>query len=259
MNEEEGPNISSLIVIPARMGSSRFPGKPLAPILGRPMIKVVIDNALDSNLATKVVVATCDEEIAEASKSSDVEVILTGSHHKRATSRTNEAFQYLQRSSQNFDQVIMLQGDEPCITGEMLDAQIRFLEENVNVMVTNLTGNFTSREELMSANSIKVAVGHDGRILFMSRAPILSTASQSVFLAKKQVCSISFSGEILDLFEKQGETEMEHAESIDMLRLLEMDIDIRAIPVPQRTHPVDIPSDLATVERILQNLDEPGM
>lgn len=246
------------IIIPARMGSTRFPGKPLAKILGRSMLGHVITNAKTAKLAEEVFVATCDPEIADEASAFGVEAILTSPQHARASDRVAEAERSLSDSGRVFDLIIMLQGDEPCVPGEAIDAQIQFCSDNPVFQVTNLVGPITSREEHQSPNSIKCVLADD-RILYFSRLPIPGQGFLEKDFLGKQVCSISFTRDGLRLFNSLSEGNLEAAESIDMLRLIENGIQVGALKTRVRSHPVDVPSDIAIVERIMANVSEPGL
>ncbi|MDA9916127.1 3-deoxy-manno-octulosonate cytidylyltransferase [bacterium] len=246
------------VVIPARLGSTRFPGKPLAKILNMSMLGHVITNAKASQLAQDVYVATCDEAIAEEAKLHGVEPIFTSTTHSRASDRVAEADKILTSSGRIYDLIIMLQGDEPCVSGSEIDRQIQFCQSNPDIQFTNLVGSITSREEHNSPNSIKCVLSSE-RILYMSRLPIPGQGFlESKFLGK-QVCSISFTRAGLQLFSELPEGNLEAAESIDMLRLIENGVSIGALWTDIRSHPVDVPSDIAIVERIIANLPQPGL
>ena len=183
-----------LIVIPARMGSSRFPGKPLAKILGKTMIETVASNALESKLASMVCVATCDEEIAKAVEGLAVEVIMTSESHTRASDRTFEAVESLKRQGYTFDLVIMLQGDESCIEGQLLDMQIDFCLHNPDMGVVNLVSPLGSREEASNPNTIKVVLGQKNQsVVYMTRSLVAASSFGDSDILGKQVCSIAFS------------------------------------------------------------------
>ena len=246
------------VIIPARMGSTRFPGKPLTRILDRSMLGHVITNAKTATLVEEVFVATCDPEIADEASAFGVEVIQTSAQHTRASDRVAEAERALSDAGRVFDLIIMLQGDEPCIPGGTIDSQIQFCIDNPTLQVTNLVGQITSREEHQSPNSIKCVLADD-RILYFSRLPIPGQGFLDKDFLGKQVCSISFTRDGLRLFSSLSEGNLEAAESIDMLRLIENGIQVGALKTDSRSHPVDVPSDVAIVERIIANVSEPGL
>lgn len=260
MDQSEIPQQRVLIVIPARMGSSRFPGKPLAKILGKTMIETVVSNALESKLASTVCVATCDEEIAKAVKGLAVEVVMTSASHTRASDRTFEAVESLKRQGHSFDLVLMLQGDEPCIEGQLLDRQIDFCMQNHDFGVVNLVSPLGSREEASNPNTIKVVLGQRNQsVLYMTRSLVAASSFSDSDIMGKQVCSIAFSPSALANFAGLEESKLEVAESIDMLRFIANAIPVHFLMVTDRTHPVDVPSDIPVVERMLMKMNEPGL
>ena len=132
-------NIISLI--PARMGSSRFPGKPMAEILGKPMIGHVYDNVAKCGLLTKTVVATCDDEIKNYIEAIGGEVVMTSDQHERASDRCAEALVHLENiDSVQYDVVVMVQGDEPMTSPEMITESVTPMLSNPEILVTNLIG-----------------------------------------------------------------------------------------------------------------------
>lgn len=248
-----------LLVIPVRMGSSRFPGKPLALINGKSMVRTVHENASESELVSRIVVATCDEEIRREVLEFGGEAVMTSSSHTRATERTYEALKILDPDGTEFDLVVMLQGDEPCITGAMIDQQLEVVNQNPNFEVTNLVGRITSREDHEDPNTIKAVIGEDRRILYFSRVPIPGVGSSGSAAVGKQVCSITFSPKALEAFVSLDESELERSESIDMLRLLENGRTVHGVATESRTHAVDVRSDIPVVERIISGINEPGL
>lgn len=250
-----------LIVIPARMGSSRFPGKPLALISGEMMIRRVVQNALNSKLASNVIVAGCDEEVRQAIYDLPVSFVETSNRHTRASDRTLEATQQLEsKLGKSFQLVVMLQGDEPCISGPDIDKQVEFHLQNADVGISNLVSEIASREEFANPNTIKCALNAtDNTVVFMSRAQIVSESFADVSVLGKQVCSIAFRRDQLDKFGHLAESPLEISESIDMLRVIENHLPVHWVSIRSRTHAVDVPSDIPIVERILANVDEPGL
>ena len=236
-------------VIPARMGSSRFPGKPLAPILGRPMIEHVYWRTLMAQELSAVYIATCDNEIADAAKAFGAKVIMTSSEHQRASDRVAEAANHF-----SADIVVMVQGDEPMITPEMVSASIHPFLEDSTVVCTNLTTRIKTAEEFKDRNTIKVVMDQWNNALYFSREPIpteslLDMAHIPIF---KQVCIIAFTRDGLQNFTRLTQTPLEQAESIDMLRLVEHGVPVRLVHKECDTHAVDTPADLALVEELMR-------
>jgi len=236
-------------VIPARMGSRRFPGKPLAPILGRPMVEHVYRRAAMCARLAAVYVATCDQEIATAVEAFGGRVVMTSPAHERASDRAAEAAE-----SFDSDVVMMIQGDEPLVTPPMIDAALGPLLEDATVRCVNLARRIRSREEYLDRNTIKVVMNVWGDALYFSRAPIPevdfdSPARPPVF---KQVCVIPFRKDFLRDFARLPPTPLERAESIDMLRVLEHGGRVRMVETDADTHAVDTPADLRLVEALMR-------
>ena len=237
-------------VIPARMGSSRFPGKPLAPLLGRPMIEHVVRRAALCARLDAVYVATCDAEIGAAVEGFGGAVLMTSAAHERASDRVAEAAERVEA-----DIIVMIQGDEPMITPEMIVAAVTPLLNDSSVGCVNLVRRIGSREEYVDPNTIKVVMDVRGDALYFSRAPIptvdfVGGARPPVF---KQVCVIPFRRDFLREFARLLPTPLERAESIDMLRALEHGRRVRLVETEVDTHAVDTPADLRLVESLMKD------
>lgn len=239
-----------ICVIPARMGSSRFPGKPLAKICGRSMIEHIYWRCLMCKTLTEVYVATCDHEIADATKNFGGKAIMTSSSHQRASDRVAEVAQNTEA-----DIFIMVQGDEPMIVPEMIDLALKPLLEDQSVLCSNLAALIQSEEEFNDPNTIKVVMAKNGNALYFSREPI-PTRQRLVFgqfPAYKQVCVIPFRRDFLLKYTALEPTALEQAESIDMLRALEHGYPIRLVKSEHITQSVDTPEDLSRVEVLMKN------
>ncbi|OLE55529.1 MAG: 3-deoxy-D-manno-octulosonate cytidylyltransferase [Acidobacteria bacterium 13_1_20CM_3_53_8] len=237
-------------VIPARMGSSRFPGKPLASICGRPMIEHVFRRAAMCDRLDAVYIATCDEEIRTVVEGFGGTVLMTSVAHERASDRVAEAAERFKA-----DIVVMIQGDEPMITPAMIVASISPMLEDSSVACVNMARRILSREEYVDRNTIKVVMNAHGDALYFSRAPIpaLDFASVEVAPVFKQVCVIPFRRDFLREFALLGPTPLERAESIDMLRVIEHGYRVRLVETEVDTHAVDTPEDLRIVEARMKN------
>lgn len=243
-----------LCVIPARMGSSRFPGKPLVPILGFPMIGHVVRRCQIENIFDAVVVATCDEEIMAFCHELNVPAIMTSQNHERATDRVEEAVSILEtRDKFAYDVVTMVQGDEPMVTPSMLKLAVSIAVSDV-VPVVNLVARIDSHEEYVSPNSVKVVMDLNNHALYFSREPIPSAKkAKSTPAAIKQTGLISFQRKFLSIFSRLTPTRLEEIESVDMMRVLEHGFKIACIESDEKSYPVDVPSDVALVESALKN------
>jgi 3-deoxy-manno-octulosonate cytidylyltransferase (CMP-KDO synthetase) len=237
-------------VIPARMGSSRFPGKPLASLLGRPMIEHVFRRASLCERLEAVYVATCDEEIRDAAEGFGCDVLMTSAKHERASDRVAEAAEGLEAEI-----VVMIQGDEPMITPEMIEAVVAPLLQDRSVVCANLARRINDREAFNDPNTIKVVANLRGDALYFSRAPIpaIDFARANDTAIFKQVCVIPFRRETLREFARLAPTPLERAESIDMLRLLEHGMSVRIVETDANTHAVDTPENLRLVETLMRD------
>ena len=243
-----------LALIPARMGSSRFPGKPLASILGMPMIGHVYTNVSKCSLLTSIAVATCDEEINDYIKSIGGEAIMTKNTHERASDRCAEALLKLEEINNiTYDIVVMVQGDEPMVNQEMLKEAITPMLNDNTIEVINLLGEIKSIEEFHDKNCIKVVIDSNNNALFFSRQPIPNCHNKTKNHMKKQVCIIPFKRDFLIEYTSLSPTTYEELESIDMLRVLENGKSVKMIPTQHESFAVDTPSDLIRVEKLMKN------
>lgn len=240
-----------LAIIPARMNSSRFPGKPMQNILGKPMIGHVYDRVSKCDVLIKTVVATCDKVILEYIESIGGEAVMTGSHHDRASDRCAEALACLEKNDGiKYDIIVMVQGDEPMTHPDMIAEAVKPMLDDPLILVTNLLANIASNEEFEDRNCIKVVCDLNSNALYFSREPIPSRKYGKVEM-KKQVCIIPFRREFLLKYIRLEPTPLEIAESIDMMRVLEHGQKVRMIPTLYDTHAVDTVEDLKKVEKLM--------
>ena len=242
-------------IIPARMGSSRFPGKPLAKIHGIPMIGHVYKRSKLANMLNEVYIATCDNEIADYVKSIDGKTIMTSNMHERASDRTAEALLKIEKGTGiKVDIIVMLQGDEPMIVPEMIEAAIKPLIDEKSVSVSNLMTELNSEHEWQDPNEVKVVIDKQSFAIYFSREPIPSNKKYSNKIkAYKQVCIIPFKRDALLNYVTLNPTPLEIIESVDMNRFIENGIKIKMIETDNNTIAVDTPEDLANVERLMKS------
>jgi 3-deoxy-manno-octulosonate cytidylyltransferase (CMP-KDO synthetase) len=236
-------------VIPARMGSSRFPGKPLAPLLGRPMIEHVFRRAAMCDLLDAVYVATCDDAIRASVEAFGGDVVMTSAGHERASDRVAEVAERI-----DADVLVMIQGDEPMITPGMIETAVIPMLEDHTVFCLNLIHRIRNAQEYLDLNTIKVVMDIQGNALYFSRAPIPAidfTRGDSP--AFKQVCVIPFRRDFLREYARLPPTPLELAESIDMLRVIEHGSRVRLVETEVDTHAVDTPEDLRLVETLMKD------
>jgi 3-deoxy-manno-octulosonate cytidylyltransferase (CMP-KDO synthetase) len=242
-----------IAVIPARLGASRFPGKPLAPILGMPMVGHCALRTAMSPRVTSTHIATCDREIAEFARSIGIDAVMTSDRHERASDRVAEAVGTIEsRTGRRADIVVMVQGDEPMVTPGMISDAVDAIESDEAVQVVNLMAPIDDPEDFADPNEIKVVVDRNGDALYFSRRPIPDDARLGDSTPRwKQVCIIPFRRDFLFRYLELAPTALERAESIDMNRILEHGGSVRMVPSRDRTVSVDTREDLATVERLM--------
>lgn len=244
-------------LIPARMGSSRFPGKPMAPILGKPMIGHVYERVSKSHLLDVVAVATCDKEIFDYISSLGGVAIMTDIRHERASDRCAEALLKLEKmNNARYNIVVMVQGDEPMIHPDMIAEAVEPLLEDPEVQVVNLLGDIRDAAEFEDRNCIKVVCDLKLNALCFSREPIPTRCKVDNIPMGKQVCIIPFRRDFLLEYTSMTPTPLEVVESVDMMRILEHGLKVRMAPTCHSTRAVDTPQDLATVEALMANLDD---
>ena len=242
-------NMKILALIPARMGSSRFPGKPMAQILGKPMIGPVYECVAKSPLLTMTAVATCDQEIYDYIESIGGVAVMTSDIHERASDRCAEALLKLEQANNTrYDIVVMVQGDEPMTHPDMITEAVSPMLENPDLQVVNLLGKIQSIEEFEDRNCIKVVCDLNSNAMYFSREAIPARFKVDEIPMGKQVCVIPFRRDYLIEYTKLKPTPLEVAESVDMMRILEHGMKIRMVPTLHDTHAVDTPDDLIKVE-----------
>ena len=238
----------TVAVIPARMASTRLPGKPLAPLLGRPMIEhIFLRTSLCADV-DEVLVATCDEEIRIAAEAFGARVVMTGDHHERASDRMAEVAEQLAA-----DLYVLVQGDEPMIRPEMVSAAVEPFATDADVRCVNLMRRIEDVADLDDPNTIKVVVDQRSDALFMTRRsiPTLAPGGLADTPIFKQVCIIPFTADELNTYARLAPTPLERIESIDMLRLIEHGHRVRMVETPFDTHAVDTEADRVRVEAML--------
>ena len=242
--------MKTIAVIPARMGSSRFPGKPLAMILGRTMIEHIYRRVSMSKSLKATYIATCDEEIRQAAQDFGAPVIMTANTHERASDRVAEAAAEI-----DADLIVMVQGDEPMTHPKMIDTAVAPFENDLQLDCVNLVKSIDNEADFYSTNTIKVIMNQRGDALYMSRQPIptLNKLGFEHTLAYKQVCIIPFRRATLIDYSLLCPTPLEQLESVDMLRLLEHGYRVKMVKTEFDTQAVDTEDDLIRVTKLMES------
>jgi 3-deoxy-manno-octulosonate cytidylyltransferase (CMP-KDO synthetase) len=246
--------MSIIGIIPARMASTRFPGKPLAKICGIPMVGHVYFRCKMSRILDDVYIATCDKEIEAYGRSIGAGVIMTKNSHQRASDRCAEAMLKIESQfKKKIDIVVMIQGDEPMIIPRMIDLAVKPMINDTRIKVVNLIGKIKGNDNPADPNLVKVVVDDNYYALYFSREPIPSIKKWPHSVNYwKQIPIIPFTRDFLIKFNRLKPTYCEQIESVDMLRVLEHGFQIKMVPSPYETHSVDIPKELKDVEKLMK-------
>ncbi len=234
------------VVIPARMASSRFPGKPLVTIMGLPLVEHVRRRALLASGIGEVVVATCDREIKDAVEGYGGRAVMTRDTYERCTDRVAEAMERLPGEI-----VAMVQGDEPLLNPEAVTQVTRPLVDDPALEVVNLLSPLESSADFANVNIVKAVCDQAGNVMFLTRAPVPCFRKQGEVPVFRQTGIMAFRASFLPRYSALPETPLERAESVDMLRVLEHGITIRGVVAGYTTLGVDRPADVALVESAL--------
>jgi len=240
-------------VIPARMASSRFPDKPMALIHGMPMIGHCYCRVRLCDALSDTYVATCDTEIFDYIESIGGKAVMTADTHERASDRAAEAMVKIEEATgEPTDILVMVQGDEPMDTPEMISEALSPMLQDDSVQVVNLMGCVRNLAEFEDPNTVKVVVGPDDNAIYFSREPIPSRKKWTGDVSMhKQICIIPFRRDYLLQFNSTPETPLECIESVDMLRVIESGGQVRMVMTEHQSIGVDTPDHLKHVEQLM--------
>ncbi len=234
-------------VIPARYKSSRFPGKPLTDICGRPMIYWVYQQAKKVKEFYEVYVATDDERIREICEAHDMKVIMTSDQHQTGSDRVAEVAQKVEG-----DLFVNVQGDEPVIDPEMIRQVISLFTEDESVYFGSLKKEITDPEEIRASSTVKVVTDDNGDAMYFSRSVIPSNLKDGR-LARvfRHVGIYAYKKDFLLKFAAMEQTELELGEGIEPLRAMQRGYKIRLKETEYTSIGVDLPEHVAQVEKII--------
>ena len=237
-------------MLPARWGSTRFPGKALHPIAGRPLIQHVWERCQRARRLAGVIVATDDMRIAEAAFDFGAEVALTSARHTSGTDRVAE----VARKLRGISHVINVQGDEPMISPKLIDRLAETLIEDPEVEMITAANRFAPGEDVTNPSAVKVVLDRDSNALYFSRAPIPhSRDGISMAPHYRHQGIYGYSLPLLLKFVKWKPTRLEQTEQLEQLRALEHGVRIRVVVTSRVSAGVDRPEDVAAVERMLHS------
>ncbi|MBC8063637.1 MAG: 3-deoxy-manno-octulosonate cytidylyltransferase [Chlorobia bacterium] len=233
------------IVIPARMASTRFPGKPLIDLCGKPMIQWAYEAALASGVTSQVVIATPDAEIAEAAEAFGARAFMTRLDHPSGTDRLAEVAESLKA-----DFYVNVQGDEPLIDPETIRACAQPLRDDASLQMSSVFSSCPD-EEVENPAVVKVVTDRKGNALYFSRHPIPYPRNPGQTTVKKHIGIYAYRHDVLLQFAGWAPTPLEQTESLEQLRFLENGVEIRMVEGKGTALAVDTPEQAIEVARLL--------
>jgi 3-deoxy-manno-octulosonate cytidylyltransferase (CMP-KDO synthetase) len=242
-------------IVPARMGASRFPGKPLSLICGRPMIEHVLARSQLYSKWHALTLATCDEEIAAFARSKNWPVVMTASTHTRPLERVAEAACKCGTAVDDDDIVVCIQGDEPMLRPDMIDAVVSPFLVDRSIECTVLGMHITEERIFRDPDAVKIVHDIHGDVLYTSRSPIPFCHTFTPELGALRIYGIlAFRNRCLQKFASIPSTPLELKESCDSNRLCGSGLKQRVVPYPCiPSFSVDTPAGRDLVERHIVN------
>jgi len=237
-------------IIPARMASSRFPGKPLYPICGRPMVEHVYLRAQKFTRWDSLCLATCDDVISQFATDKNIPITMTSDKHTRCLDRVAEAISK-NKNVADKDIIVCVQGDEPMLHPNMIAAVIKPLEQDSDLHCTVLAMSIGDEAQFINPDTVKIIHDMQGNVLYTSRSPIPYCKQFNVELGAKRIYGIlAFRWHFLQKFNQLPESPLELVESCDSNRIIDHGYRQRIAPYPyQPSFSVDSPHDIQKVEQ----------
>ncbi len=244
--------MSILAIIPARYGSTRFPGKPLIEINGKSMLQRVYEQTQKANLLSDVIIATDDQRIAEHAKTFNANVVMTSLQHLSGTDRCFEAYQL---NGKKFDYVINVQGDEPFLDPEQINSLASVCANGIEI-ATQMT-KCTNYNVLFDTGEVKIVLNSKNEALYFSRSVIPHIKNKNEnewhlnFDYYRHVGMYAYRVDILNQITKLNPSSLESAESLEQLRWLQNGYKIKCVETNFDSHCVDTPEDIEKVIRLM--------
>ncbi len=240
-------------IIPCRFNSTRFPGKPLEIIGKKPLMYYPYNEALKVKEIDSVFIATDDERISKVCNELKLNYIMTSKDHATGTDRVAEAYEIISKKKL-FDMIINVQGDEPFIKKENIEDCINALKNKPEALAANGISNLTSINDITSHSSVKASISKGKKLLYLTRSnipyPNIRTANIKYY---KQLGLYAFRPKALEIFKNNEPSNLEKAEAVEILRLLENDVYVTTFVVDVEGPSVDTSNDLETVRTIYKN------
>ena len=253
-----------IAIIPARYASTRLPGKMLLEIGGKPLIQHTLEQTIKAKSVSRVIVATDDQRIFDVVTERGGEAVVTSPDHLSGTDRLAEVALALPEDSI----IVNVQGDEPTISPDTIDAAVEALINDGSADMATTCERFSSVDELMNANNVKVVSGNDGYAIYFSRSPIpfprdaamrhdgpdkaLHEEPELLGLFRKHTGLYVYRREYLLRFAKMPQTKLENVEMLEQLRALENGAKIKVVEVSESSIGVDTPEDFAKVRAMIE-------
>ena len=240
-------------IIPARMQSSRLPGKVMKKIFNIPMIGHVYYRSKLSKLMSDVYVTTCDVKIKDYIQSINGKVIMTSKNHQRAVDRTEEALKKIEKiTKKKIDLIVMIQGDEPLLEPQMINQVVDIFKRNKSVQISNLYTVLNNLKEILDPNRVKVVVDNNDNAIYFSREKISTIKKKAKKIYYKQGNVFCFRKNALHNFVKLKSSNLEKVESVDMNRLIERRYKIKMVRTNLHTINVDNHNDLQRAKNAMK-------
>jgi 3-deoxy-manno-octulosonate cytidylyltransferase (CMP-KDO synthetase) len=240
-----------VVVIPSRFGSSRFEGKPLAKIAGKPMVQHVYESAARAEKISEVVVATDDQRIYDAVKSFRGLALMTSPKHRSGSDRVAEAAEKMGLKPE--DIAINVQGDQPLVHPDCFDAVVEPLLRDPQLGMSTLAFEVIDRQEYTNPKDCKVVMDHNAYALYFSRAPIpYARDGGEDFTVFKHLGVYAYTRRFLDIFNRLPKGRLEQIEKLEQLRALEFGHRIKVVVTPFDSPEVDLPDDIPRIEKMLK-------
>jgi len=246
-----------IVVIPARFGSTRLPGKPLISLAGKSMIERVYERAKLAARVNRVIVATDDERIVKAVEAFGGEARMTRSEHRTGTERVAEV-----AAREQGDVFVNVQGDGPLLDPNAIDVAVNSLLEEPQASISTVATPIKTPGDIMDPNVVKAVLDFDGNAIYFSRAPIpwvRDTASKIQVRHLKHLGLYVFQRDALLEYPTLPQGELERVEQLEQLRWMENGWKIRVAEVEHDAISVDVPEDVARVEKLLEKLHRPDI
>lgn len=244
-------DMKTIAIIPARYASSRFTGKPLAPISGKPMIQRVYERAKRAENIADVAVATDDRRIFETVASFGGKAVMTSENNRSGTDRVSEAAEKMGLAPN--DVIINLQGDQPLIEPQSLNEVAAPFFDDPNIRMATLVYRITDEREINNPKDVKAVFDKNGFALYFSRSPIPFGRDTGRFDTYKHIGIYAYTRDFLEAFRNLPQGTLENIEKLEQLRALEHGYQIKVAITAHDSPEVDLPEDIERIEKILNS------